>query len=247
MSTNPAVHDVVAPSIVDAKPAQMQFLDLKAQFESIRAEITKAIESVFDSQQFILGKEVQLLEEEIARFVGAPHAVGCASGSDALYLALCALEIGPGDEVVTTPFTFVATAGAIARTGAKPVFVDINAATFNINPTLIETAITTKTKAIIPVHLFGLPAELSAILHLAQSRNLAVIEDAAQAIGCVYKGQYIGSLGDFGCFSFFPSKNLGCAGDGGMVTTRTPQMDRRLRLLRAHGSSRKYQYEILGT
>src|SRR5438477_2144862 len=134
MSTNPLVRDVPAPPPVGTKLPKMQFLDLKAQFESIRGEITEAIESVFDSQQFILGKEVQLLEEEIARFVGVPHAIGCASGSDALYLALCALELGPGDEVITTPFTFVATAGAIARTGAKPVFVDIDAATFNINP-----------------------------------------------------------------------------------------------------------------
>src|SRR3954469_25091752 len=169
MSTNPVVRDVAAPPVLKTKPPQMQFLDLKAQFESIRGEITQAIESVFDSQHFILGKEVQLLEEEIARFVGAQHAVGCASGSDALYLALCALEIGPGDEVITTPFTFVATAGAIARTGAKPVFVDINRATFNIDPLLIETAITSKTRAIIPVHLFGLPAELSPILQQAQS------------------------------------------------------------------------------
>lgn len=233
---------VVPPPMAES----MQFLDLKAQFESVREDVLAAVASVFASQHFILGKEVQLLEEEIAQFFNVPHAVGCASGSDALYLALCAKEIGPGDEVITTPFTFVATAGAIARTGAKPVFVDIDRATFNLDPAHLADAISDKTRAIIPVHLFGLPADLDAILSIARAHKLTVVEDAAQAIGATYDGRSIGGLGDFGCFSFFPSKNLGCAGDGGLVTAKDADMDQRLRLLRAHGSSRKYHYEILG-
>jgi dTDP-4-amino-4,6-dideoxygalactose transaminase len=243
VNVNVAVSSSVSPK---AAAEQMQFLDLKAQFETIRDDVLGAVAAVFDSQHFILGKEVQSLEAEVARFLGASHAVGCASGSDALYLALCAKEIGPGDEVITTPFTFVATAGAIARTGAKPVFVDIERATFNIDVGLIESAITDKTKAIVPVHLFGLAADLDPILALARSHNLAVVEDAAQAIGAKYNDICAGVLGDFGCFSFFPSKNLGCAGDGGLVTARDADMADRLSLLRAHGSRRKYQYEILG-
>jgi dTDP-4-amino-4,6-dideoxygalactose transaminase len=234
------------PAVPPPITEPMQFLDLKAQFESIREDVLGAVASVFASQHFILGKEVQLLEEEIVQFLGVRHAVGCASGSDALYLALCAKEIGPGDEVITTPFTFVATAGAIARTGAKPVFVDIDRATFNIDPAHVADAINDKTRAIIPVHLFGLPADLDAILSIARAHNLTVVEDAAQAIGATYDGRSIGGFGDFGCFSFFPSKNLGCAGDGGLVTARDADMAQRLRLLRAHGSSRKYHYEILG-
>jgi dTDP-4-amino-4,6-dideoxygalactose transaminase len=222
------------------------FLDLKAQFASIRKEVLHAIERVMDSQQFILGKEVQLLEAEIAQMTGATAAVGCASGSDALYLALRALDIESGDEVITTPFTFVATAGAIARTGARPVFVDIDAKTFNLDPQLLRSAITKKTRAIIPVHLFGLAADMKPILKIARENGIAVIEDAAQAIGATYEGAQIGSLGLFGCFSFFPSKNLGCAGDGGMVTTTEESLGDKLRLLRAHGSREKYSYEILG-
>lgn len=225
----------------------LPFLDLKAQFASIREDVLKAVESVFESQHFILGKEVQLLEEEIASFVNVPEAVGCASGSDALYLSLLALHIGRGDEVITTPFTFVATAGAIARTGAKPVFVDIDPAIYNIEASLIEAAITDKTRAIIPVHLFGLAADLEPILEIANRHNLAVVEDAAQAIGATYQGRRVGSFGLCGCFSFFPSKNLGCAGDGGLVTTTDSKVADELRLLRAHGSRKKYHYEILGT
>lgn len=229
-----------------AKKTSLPFLDLKAQFVSIREEVLKAVESVFESQHFILGKEVQLLEQEIANFVGVPEAIGCASGSDALYLSLLALHIGRGDEVITTPFTFVATAGAIARTGAKPVFVDIDSATFNIEPSLIEAAITGKTRAIIPVHLFGLAADLDPTLEIANRYNLAVIEDAAQAIGATYRGRQVGGFGLCGCFSFFPSKNLGCAGDGGLVTTTDAKVADELRLLRAHGSREKYRYEIIG-
>ena len=178
-----------------------------------------AIESVLDSQHFILGQEVQSLENEIAALIGTPFAVGCASGSDALYLSLLASDIGPGDEVITVPFTFVATAGSIARTGAKPVFVDIDPDTFNIDPKAIEKALTPRTKAIMPVHLFGLPADMQPIMDIARARKLVVIEDAAQAIGARYQGKFVGSIGDYGCFSFFPSKNLGGAGDGGLVTT----------------------------
>jgi dTDP-4-amino-4,6-dideoxygalactose transaminase len=246
MSINPAIQRPEVSSAPRTPLPQMQFLDLKAQFETIRAEVFEAVATVLESQQFILGEQVQLLEKELATFLNVPHAVGCASGSDALYLALSALEIGAGDEVITTPFTFVATAGAIARTGAKPVFVDIERATFNIDPVLIPAVITKKTRAIIPVHLFGLPANLSPILAIAQAHGMAVIEDTAQAIGATYGGHPVGGLGDFGCFSFFPSKNLGCAGDGGLITTRDADQARRLRLLRAHGSARKYQYEILG-
>lgn len=229
------------------KKKPLQFLDLKAQFASIREDVLKAVESVFESQQFILGKEVQLLEQEIANFIGVPEAVGCASGSDALYLSLLALHIGRDDEVITTPFTFVATAGAIARTGANPVFVDIDPVTYNIDPSKIEAAITDKTRAIIPVHLFGLAADLDAILEIANRRKIAVVEDAAQAIGATYRGRQVGGFGLCGCFSFFPSKNLGCAGDGGLVTTTDAKIADELRLLRAHGSRKKYQYEIIGT
>ena len=234
-------------TIQPEKKKPLQFLDLKAQFASIREDVLKAVESVFESQHFILGKEVQLLEQEIASFIGVPEAVGCASGSDALYLSLLALHIGRGDEVITTPFTFVATAGAIARTGAKPVFVDIDPVTYNINPSKIEAAITDKTRAIIPVHLFGLAADLDAILEIANRHNIAVVEDAAQAIGATYRGRQVGGFGLCGCFSFFPSKNLGCAGDGGLITTTDAKIADELRLLRAHGSRKKYQYEIIGT
>jgi dTDP-4-amino-4,6-dideoxygalactose transaminase len=230
-----------------AAPPLFDFLDLKTQFAGIRAEVMAAIARVMDSQQFILGSEVRQLEEEIATMVGARHAIACASGSDALLLALLAAEIGPGDEVITTPFTFVATAGAIARVGARPVFVDIDPKTFNIDPSEIAAAITPRTRAILPVHLFGLPAEMDPILELAAARQIAVIEDAAQAINASYRGRHAGTLGTFGCFSFFPSKNLGGAGDGGLLTTEDAGLAERLRLVRVHGSKKKYHHEILGT
>ena len=223
------------------------FLDLKAQFASIQDEVMAAIERVMKSQQFIMGQEVQDFESEIAALTGAGAAVSCASGSDALLLALLALEVGPGDEVITTPFTFVATAGSIARVGARPVFVDIDPKTYNLDSRLIEPAVTERTRAIIPIHLFGLAADLKAILKTAEQYRLAVIEDAAQAIGARYHGSQVGSLGTCGCFSFFPSKNLGGAGDGGLVTTSDPALADRLRILRLHGSRQKYYYEVLGT
>lgn len=223
-----------------------EFLDLKAQFATIREEVMEAISRVMDSQHFILGNEVKLFEEEVGAMLGAKHAVACASGSDALLLAMMACGIQAGDEVITTPFTFVATAGSIARTGATPVFVDIDPETFNINANEIEAALTPRTRAILPVHLFGLPADLDPILKIADARGLVVIEDAAQAIGARYKGESAGTLGAFGCFSFFPSKNLGAAGDGGLVATNEDALAERLRLLRVHGSKRKYHHEILG-
>jgi len=222
------------------------FLDLQAQFASIRSEVTAAVERVLATQQFILGPDVQQFEREIAERLDCRYAFGCASGSDALLLALMALGIGVGDEVITTPFTFVATAGSIARVGARPVFVDIDPDNYNLEPKHIKPAITARTKAIIPVHLFGRPASMEEITAVAKANGLAVIEDAAQAIGAAYRGRLVGNIGDLGCFSFFPSKNLGAAGDGGMVTTNDPKFADRLKLLRLHGSRSKYQYEILG-
>jgi dTDP-4-amino-4,6-dideoxygalactose transaminase len=231
----------------EAPPLAFDYLDLKAQFSSIREEVMDAIARVMESQHFILGPEVKLLEEEIAAKLGSKHAIGCASGTDALILSLMAVGIGPGDEVITTPFSFFATAGPIALVGAKPVFVDIKPDTYNLDPCLIEPAITEKTRAIIPVHLFGLPADLEPILRIARNRGLTVIEDAAQAIGSRYEQRNVGTFGDFGCFSFFPSKNLGAAGDGGLITTNDDFMAERLRLLRVHGSRKKYHHDILGT
>jgi dTDP-4-amino-4,6-dideoxygalactose transaminase len=235
---------VNAPSI--AAPPAFDFLDLRAQFATIRGDVMQAIERVMDSQHFILGQEVRLFEGEIAAMLGARFAIGCASGSDALVLALMALEIGPGDEVITPPFTFAATAGAIARVGATPVFVDIDPATFNMDPAGIEAAMTPRAKAILPVHLFGLSSDLDPILRTARARGIHVIEDAAQAIGARYADRPVGTLGTFGCFSFFPSKNLGGAGDGGLITTEDESLAHRVRLLRAHGSQKKYHHEILG-
>lgn len=222
------------------------FLDLKAQFASIREEMMEAVSRVLESQQFILGPEVQEFEEEIATKLGARYAIGCASGTDALILVLMAAGIGPGDEVITTPFSFVATAGSIAQVGAKPVFVDIEPSSFNIDPNKLEAAITSKTRAIMPVHLFGLPADLDTILAVAKSKKLMVIEDAAQAVGACYNGRFVGTIGDFGSFSFFPSKNLGAAGDGGLITTNDATMAERLRMIRVHGSKRKYFHDIHG-
>ena len=228
-------------------PLQLQYLDLKAQFHTIREEVLQAVARVMESQHFILGSEVERFEEEIAATLGARHAISCASGSDALVLAMMAAEIGSGDEVITSPFTFAATAGSIARVGATPVFVDIDPETFNILPEAVEGAITARTRAIMPVHLFGLSADMDPISKLARDHSLVVIEDAAQAIGARYEGKVVGSFGNFGCFSFFPSKNLGGAGDGGLVTTEDPATAERLRMLRVHGSKKKYHHEILGT
>jgi dTDP-4-amino-4,6-dideoxygalactose transaminase len=237
----------IAQPEASAKPVRnFPFLDLKAQFSGIREEIIEAVVRVLDSQHFVLGPEVEALEREIAGYLNTRFAVACASGSDALLLALMALDVRPRDEVITTPFTFGATAGSIARLGARPVFVDINPDTFNIDERQIEAAITPKTRAILPVHLFGLSAQMHAILSLAKDRRLAVIEDAAQAIGARWNEQPVGSLGTFGCFSFFPSKNLGGAGDGGMISTNDAELAQRLKILRVHGTKKKYSYDLLG-
>jgi dTDP-4-amino-4,6-dideoxygalactose transaminase len=236
-----------SPATTPSSNAPFDFLDLRAQFAAIHDEVMQAVARVFESQHFILGPEVKLLEEEIAAKLGAKFAVGCASGTDALILALLAEGIGEGDEVITTPFTFIASAGSIAYVGAKPVFVDIDPATYNINPTLIGSAITPRTRAIMPVHLFGLPADLDPILEIAKARKLVVIEDAAQAIGSRYAGKYTGTIGEYGCFSFFPSKNLGGAGDGGLITVNDADTRERLQMLRVHGSKKRYFHEIIGT
>jgi len=227
-------------------PVSFPFLDLRAQHAGIRGEILDAVTGVLDGQQFILGPQVEAFEKEISLFTGCIHSIGCASGSDALILALLALEIGRGDEVITTPFTFVASAGAIARVGAKPVFVDIDQNTYNLDASEVEKAITPRTKAIMPVHLFGLASDMNKIQDVASAHRIPVIEDAAQAIGARYQGRAVGSIGLMGCFSFFPSKNLGAAGDGGMVTTSDPRLADKLRLLRVHGARTKYDSETLG-
>lgn len=243
---NPSIAAPTRKTARDLAKLTPSFLDLKAQFSGIRDEIVSAVTEVLESQHFILGPEVEAFEREISAQTGARFAIGCASGSDALLLALLALEVQPGDEIITTPFTFVATAGAIARIGTKPVFVDIDPATFNIDPAQIENAITPRTRAILPVHLFGMAADMDAILEVALRRELPVIEDAAQSIGARYRGKAAGNLGAMGCFSFFPSKNLGGAGDGGMITTNDQKLAERLKLLRVHGSRKKYEYEIVG-
>jgi dTDP-4-amino-4,6-dideoxygalactose transaminase len=222
------------------------FLDLKAQYGSIRVEVLGAIQRVMESQHFILGEEVDHLEEEIAKICGCEHAIGCASGSDALLLALMAIGVEPDDEVITTPFTFGATAGAIARLRARPVFVDIDPETYNLDPVLVARSITRRTRAILPVHLFGLMSEMDALLAIARFHKIPVVEDAAQSILAADKGRPAGSLGFCGCFSFFPSKNLGGAGDGGMITTQSAELAEKLKILRAHGCRRKYQYETVG-
>ena len=230
------------------KEAPIPLLDLRKQYAAFKHEVGRAIERVLDSQYFILGEEVQAFEARAAEYCGVRHAVGCASGSDALLLALLALEIGPGDEVVTVPFTFFATAGAIVHAGAKPVFVDIEPGTFNMDAGQLEFVLKRhpKARAILPVHLYGGCADMDAILELARTKGIAVIEDAAQAIGSEYKGRRAGGLAELGCFSFFPSKNLGAFGDGGMVTANDDRLAERLRALRVHGSQTKYVYDWVG-
>ncbi len=221
-------------------------LDLKAQYREIREELTQAVLEVLESQRFIFGPEVEALEKEVAAFCGAPHAVGVSSGTDALLVTLMALGVGPGDEVVTSPFTFFATAGSIHRLGARPVFVDIRPETFNLDPDLLEGALTERTKAVLPVHLFGQCAEIDRIREITDPRGIPVVEDAAQAIGAAWKGKKAGTLGKGGCFSFFPSKNLGGIGDGGMVVTTDEELARKVRLLRHHGQVDAYRHGFVG-
>lgn len=225
---------------------KIPFLDLKSQLKPIKKDILIAIKNVINSGQFIMGEQVKLLEKELEEYLDVKHAIACASGSDALLLSLMAAGIKSGDEVITSPFTFFATAGAISRLGAIPVFVDIDEKTYNINSNLIEEKITSKTKAIIPVHIFGQPAEMDSIMSIAKNHNLFVIEDAAQAIGSEYKGKKAGTIGDMGCFSFFPTKNLGCFGDGGLITTNNDDLANFLRKARVHGASKKYHHDFVG-
>lgn len=235
MSQAPAVTTTAVP-----------LLDLKEQYRPIRDEIRAAIDRVADAQWFINGPEVEGLEREVAAYSGAPYGIGLSSGTDALLVAMMAIEVQPGDEIITTPYSFFATAGCIARLGAKPVFVDIDPASYNILPEAIQGAITPRTRAIIPVHLYGQMAEMDPIMDIARRHDLTVIEDAAQAIGSEYHGRRAGSIGDFGCFSFFPSKNLGGFGDGGLVTALNEGLAARVRQLRNHGDGPKYYHKFVG-
>ena len=231
---------------------KVPFFNLAVQFKSIEEEVKSALDEVFRTQQFILGPQVQVLEETIARYCGTRYAIGVASGSDALLLSLMALGIGTGDEVLLPPFTFFATAGCVSRLGAIPVFVDIDPETYNMDPSRIEQKISSKTKAILPVHLFGQCADMNPLLEIAKEKKLFLIEDAAQALGAEYKpttgedGRRAGQMGDLGCFSFYPTKNLGAFGDAGMVVTNHPDLAEKVRLLRAHGSQPKYFHKRIG-
>lgn len=221
-------------------------LDLKSQYRAMKQEIDGTIQKILDSQNFILGPEVQKLEDAIANYCGAKFAVGVTSGTDALFLSLKAMDIGRGDEVITTPFTFIATGGAIYNSGARPVFCDIEPRTFNINPKKIKDKITGKTKAVMPVHLYGLMADMDGVMAVARDKKLKVVEDNAQAIGASYKGKVAGSIGDAGCISFFPGKNLGAYGDAGMIVTNDEALAQKIKVLRVHGSKVRYIHEMIG-
>jgi dTDP-4-amino-4,6-dideoxygalactose transaminase len=221
-------------------------LDLQAQYRPLRAELLAAIERVCDSQRFIMGPEIAAFESEMARMLGVEHAVSVSSGTDALLLALMALGVRAGDEVITPTYSFFATAGAVARLGARPVLVDIDETTFNLDPEQLSTAITPRTRAILPVHLFGLSADMDPILDIAARAHIPVVEDAAQAIGASYKSRLLGGLGAAGCFSFFPSKNLGAFGDAGLLTTNDAGLAKQARLLRTHGMEPRYYHHLVG-
>ncbi len=225
---------------------KIPLVDLHAQYEAIKPEIDAAMQRVIENSSFILGAEVKTFEQNFATLCDVKHAIGVDSGTAALHLALVLLGVGPGDEVITTPHTFVATAEVITLTGARPVFVDIDPRTYNIDPAKIEAAITPRTKVLLPVHLYGQPAEMDAILDLARRYNLRVIEDAAQAHGATYRGQRAGSIGDLACFSFYPGKNLGAYGDAGMLVTNDDALAERARMLRNHGRRGKYEHELTG-
>ena len=236
----------VSVPITSHADGPVPFIDLVPQFQAMSGEVLAAVERVLSEQKFILGEEVAALETEIATYCDARHAIGCNSGTDALILALQALDIGPGDEVITTPFSFFATASAICRAGATPVFADIEPDTFNISPQAVEDAVTPQTKAIMPVHLFGQCADMEPLQRIATHHGLAIVEDACQAIGAEYRGRRAGVLGHVGCFSFFPTKNLGGAGDGGMLTTDDAELAKRLKRLRVHGDVGQYDHLELG-
>jgi dTDP-4-amino-4,6-dideoxygalactose transaminase len=222
------------------------FIDLKQQYLAIRNEILSAVDRVFESTQFVLGKEVSAFEEEFAAYCGVRYGIAVNSGTSALHLALLAGGIGFGDEVITVPLTFVATTAAIIYTGARPVFIDVHPTTYTMDPAHIEAAITPRTKAILPVHLYGHPADMDAVCSIARRHNLLVVEDAAQAHGAEYKGRRCGSVGDLGCFSFYPGKNLGAYGEGGIVTTDNPEFARTIRMLRDWGAEKKYHHTLKG-
>jgi dTDP-4-amino-4,6-dideoxygalactose transaminase len=222
------------------------FMDLKSQYAAIKDDVLAAVAEVLESASFVLGKEVTAFEEEFAAFSGAQHGIAVNSGTSALHLALLAAGVGPGDEVITVPCTFVATVAAIVYTGATPVFVDIDPVSYTMDPNKIEAAITSRTKAILPVHLYGNPADMDPILEVARRRNLLVIEDAAQAHAAEYRGRRCGSIGDMGCFSFYPGKNLGAYGEGGLVTTNNPEYAKKIRMLRDWGAERKYEHVLKG-
>lgn len=224
----------------------INLVDLRRQFQSVKNEILLGLNEVIDSGQYILGPKVNELEEKIAKRIGVREAISVANGTDALVLTLDAFEIGKGDEVITSPFTFFASAEAISRVGATPVFVDIDPVTYNLDPKEIEKKITSATKAIIPVHLFGQPAEMDDILEISRKYGLYVIEDACQAFGATYKEREVGSLGDAACFSFFPTKNFGTMGDGGVITTSNNELAVRIRKLRTHGTTKKYYHDRIG-
>ena len=230
----------------ESEHRSVALLDLKRQYETIKDEIADALKRVCDSGAFVLGPEVKALEHNLAQYSQTEHAIACASGSDALLLALMAINVGPGDEVLVPSFTFFATASAVSRLGAVPVFVDIDPVSYNIDPNDAERKITARTKAIIPVHLFGQMADMNPLSALAHLRNFAVIEDAAQAIGAELEGRRAGSWGDLGAFSFYPTKNLGGAGDGGLITTRNDEFAKRLRLLHLHGMEPRYYHRVIG-
>ena len=225
---------------------QVPLLDLRAQYAPLKAEILNVVEEICDSQRFILGDKVEAFEKELAAYCRSGAAIGVSSGSDALLIALMAEGIKPGDEIITSPFTFFATVGAIVRAGAKPVFADIDPVTFNIDPAKIAEKITPKTRAIIPVHLFGQAADMDPIVALAKEHNLFIIEDACQAIGAEYKGKRVGTFAEYGAFSFFPSKNLGCFGDGGAVSCDSEERAKLLKIFRNHGQSKTYIHEYVG-
>jgi dTDP-4-amino-4,6-dideoxygalactose transaminase len=225
---------------------KLHMVDVVGQYQKIKPEVDAAVQRIIESGQFILGKEVGEFECQVAGYLGAKYAVGCASGTDALQIAMMALGIGPGDEVITTPFTFVATTETIVLLGATPVYVDIDPKTYNIDPSRIESAITSNTKAIIPVHLYGQAADMDPLMEVARRHDLKVIEDSAQALGASYKGRKVCTFGDVSCISFFPSKNLGAFGDAGMVVCNDQELYEKLHMITVHGSKVKYHHEILG-
>lgn len=225
---------------------QIPMVDLAIQYRELKDSIDKAVANVLETTQFILGPQGSAFEQEIAGYLGVKHAIGVSSGTDALHLALRAAGLGPGDEVITSPFTFIATAEAIAYVGATPVFVDIDPRTFNIDISLVEAAITPRTRAVLPVHLFGQPADLAPLKELCAAKNLLLIEDCAQSCGAAYGERMTGAWGDLGCYSFFPSKNLGCFGDGGLISTNSDDLAAQVRMLRNHGSRQRYHHAVIG-